>query len=386
MQIGARVWRVGYVLVAAAFLAAVARYYHPGTGFTALIEFPGRTHDVELPAVRDAPHYHHPDSGGYDGQFYAQLAVEPLLRDAAIDRAMDNVQYRARRILFSWTAYALGLGRPAWILQVYALQNVVAWCLLGWALCAWMPPATARNFALWSGCLLSYGLLSSVRYALPDGPSTLLIALGVLAAERGRHLLASLSVGLAALARETSILGATMLVRLVARQPRRWLLAGVCILVCLAPLALWMDYLRSIYRSTALAGGDHLTVPLSGVIWKMQRLRAEASIGGMSYPVVASAAALTAFVVQAALVLRELVRSSGRSAWALVGTSFVALALVTHRDVWAGTPGAFTRVFLPVTIAANVLLASRPRASWLLVAAANLAVIPGVLLLWAGWG
>jgi hypothetical protein len=65
-----------------------------------------------------------------------------------------------------------------------------------------------------------------------------------------------------------------------------------------------------------------------------------------------------------------------------VGVAFVVLAIVTHRDVFAGAPGAFTRVFLPVTLAANALLAARPRPAWWLIAAANLGVIPGVMLLW----
>ena len=390
-----RVWTVVQLLVIALFLAAVWQYYKPGVGFTAFIEFPGTSHDYELPSIRDVPHYHHPDSPGYDGQFYAQLAVDPLLRDAAIDRAMDNPQYRARRILFSWTAYAIGGGRPARVLQVYAFQNVVAWLLLAWLLCRWMPPTDGRRVALWAGCLLSHGLISSVRLALPDGPSALLVAAAVAvagvdaaspsphASARRTHTLraigAAFIVGLAGLARETSMLAGSMFVREL-RTPRRWLLAGLCLLLCILPLLVWMDYLRSIYRSITIAGADHLTTPFSGILWKMQRLRTEIA-GGVTYETVASAAALSGFFVQAGVIGRELVRSSGRSAWALAGASFVTLAIFTHRDVFAGSPGAFTRVFVPVTIAANALLASRPRPSWWLIAAANLSIIPGIMLL-----
>ena len=59
----------------------------------------------------------------------------------------------------------------------------------------------------------------------------------------------------------------------------------------------------------------------------------------------------------------------------------MTLAIFTHRDIFAGSPGAFTRVFVPVAIAANALLASRPRPSWWLIAAANLGIIPGIMLL-----
>ena len=113
----------------ALLLASVARLYHPPYGFTEMIGFasPGTG---ELPVLQAIPHYRHPPWGSYDGQFYAQLALEPLLRDPAIDAALDLAPYRARRILFSWSAWALGLGRPAWILQAYALQNVLFWLIL----------------------------------------------------------------------------------------------------------------------------------------------------------------------------------------------------------------------------------------------------------------
>ena len=85
---------------------------------------------------------------------------------------MDLAPFRARRILFSWTAYALGLGRPAWILEAYALQNVVAWLMLALLLTRWLPPAApVAALALWIACLFSHGLLWSVRFALLDGPS-----------------------------------------------------------------------------------------------------------------------------------------------------------------------------------------------------------------------
>src|SRR5262245_46415883 len=150
---GAQKWTAACVLVVAGFLATVARYYHPSYGFTAFLEFPAATHDSELPAVRNAPHYDHPGSGGYDGQFYAQLAVEPLLKNPEIDRALDNPPYRAHRILFPWIAWTMGLGRPAWILQAAAIENVLVWLAMAWLLWRLIRPATARAFVLWSGCL-----------------------------------------------------------------------------------------------------------------------------------------------------------------------------------------------------------------------------------------
>jgi len=108
-RIGRRGFTILRVACICAYLLAVLHYYRPGLGFTELIMFPESGHSYEVPAVRKTPHFDDPGSGGYDAQCYAQLAVIPLLTDPAIDRAMDQPAYRARRILFSWTAYVLGL-------------------------------------------------------------------------------------------------------------------------------------------------------------------------------------------------------------------------------------------------------------------------------------
>ena len=55
-----------------------------------------------LPELRAAPIFTYAD--GYDGHYYAQLAARPAVNDPALSGAIDNVGYRARRILFSWLA------------------------------------------------------------------------------------------------------------------------------------------------------------------------------------------------------------------------------------------------------------------------------------------
>jgi hypothetical protein len=378
----ARLWVGAYGLVIAAFIAAVGRYYHPAYGFTAFIEFPAAGHAYEIPAVRDAPHYDHPHSGGYDGQFYAQLAVEPLVRNPVLDTAVDDPPYRAHRILFSWIAYAAGLGNPAWILQAAALQNVIVWLLLAWLLWRWIPPTSGRNATLWAGTLLAHGTLMSVRYALPDGLSLLLVALAVLAMERGRPIAAGVVLGLAALARETALVAAGMFLRIV-RQPRGVRLAAWAGALTVLPLAVWLDYLRSIYRAKALAGGGHITVPFSGVLSEVESIAHHVSQGRL-LPLADETAALIAFTAQAAWIAWRVargIRDRDLPAWALVAPAFLLLALVAHPVVWDGAPGAYTRVAMPLTMGVNVLMAREPRVSWWWIALANLGVIPGVALL-----
>jgi hypothetical protein len=373
------------LLVVAGFLFTLRLYFHAGAGFTQFIEIAAATHDTEIAALRSAPHVHAPPPNGYDGQYYVEMAVDPLLRDPQIDRTMDLPAYRAHRILLPWIAYAVGLGKPAWIVQVFALENVFVWLAFALLLCRWMPPTTARGFVLWTGCLLSHGMLSSVRYALPDAPSTLLIALAVLAAERDRPLIAAAVIGVASLARETSLLAASVFLRWLLPDRRRWLLVAACLIVCVLPLALWLDYLRSIYRSDALAGTGNLTTPLVGLWWKLRHVRIDIAAGVPWYETVKSVTCLVGLAAQAAIVVRALIRRTTPSAWTLVAASFLVLGLCTHPVVWQGAPGAYTRVLLPLSIGANVLLARQPRASWRAIGLANLSAVAGVLIFAFGY-
>jgi hypothetical protein len=355
----------------------VSRFYHPGTGFTALIGFP-EGHDYEAPALRQVPHVDYPAWASYDGQFYAQRALDPFCRDPLVDRAMDLPPFRARRILFSWTAYLLGMGHPASIINVYAVQNVVCWLLLAVVLTRWMPPTTGRGLALWTACLFSHGVLWSVRFALLDAPSLLLTALAVWAVERGRTVLSAAIVGVSGLARETNLL-------VLASQPRPrdrrgWVRVVVAVFLAIAPLLLWEDYLRSIYRSTIFAGADQFMTPGTALAASWTAALAAARHEGFWSGDGLIFALLSSVVVQAAYVL---VRREYESAWWRVALPYVGLLLVLDRVLVNPHTGAITRVLLPLTVGFNVLLASEPRGTrfWPWFAAGNLHLLSALTVM-----
>ena len=185
-----------------------AQFYLPGKGFTCLILFGGKLGAAAHPGtqVRSTITWTQ-DSYGYDGQYYAQMAVKPLLMSRDLAAAMDNLPYRARRILFCWTAYVLGLGRPAWVLQAYALQNILAWLLLAWLLLRWFPPTDPSNLVRWAGVMFAWGLTMSVREVV-DGRTQ--PAADRLRAWRwpkqGRRWTSACVLGIAGLGRETNLL------------------------------------------------------------------------------------------------------------------------------------------------------------------------------------
>ena len=364
-----------YVAAVAVFLVSVGRFHRPNTGFTEMIVFGDQFDASVLPAVAAAPHYIHHQSPGYDGQFYAQLAVEPLLRDRRIDAALDNPPYRARRILFAWTAYLLGLGRPAWILKAYAFQNILAWLLLAWLLLRWFPPAAPRNVVPWIGCLFGVGLITSVRFALTEGPGLLLLLLGVRAVERGRPWLASGLMALAGLGRETNFVAGGLLLDRVPRGVRDGLVLGGRLAAAVLPFLIWTLYVRSLYPAFDYSNPDSFGRPFSAYVtkWSVTLSQLQAS-GWWGTWARFNLAALVSVTAQAGFLLA---RREWTSPWWRAGAAYCALMPFLSYPVWEGDPGAIMRVVLPMSVAFNVLVL-RSRWFWPLVIVGNLTVFHGI--------
>jgi hypothetical protein len=362
---------IGLVIL---FLAAVARFYHPGTGFTALIGFPPAG-PSEPPALQAIPHYQSP-LVSYDGQFYAQRALDPLLGDPTIDHGMDLAPFRARRILFSWTAYLLGLGRPAWILEAYALQNVACWLIIAVLVTRWLNPVSGRGLALWCAVLFSHGLLWSVGLALLDGPSLVLTMCAMLAVESNHPWRSAAIVGVAALGRETNVLVAVA--QPIPTSGRGWLRLVVSALLVVLPLLIWMDYLRSIYRSTTLVGTDSFVLLGTGLAsgWgealSVATRRWSDGIGPAC--IIVSLAAQAVFVF---------VRRDYASPWWRVACAYAVMLLFLDPVLAHPQTGAITRVMLPLTVGFNVLLAKelRPARFWPWFLTGNLHLLPALHVL-----
>jgi len=362
------------------FLWSVAQFHDPHTGFTSLIHFGDMFEAQTMPAVKALPRHIEWRSAGYDGQFYAQMATDPVLRDPATDHAMDDAPLRARRILFAWTAYVAGLGHPPWILQAYALQNVVNWMLLSVLLLRWFPPVTARMLALWFASLFTGGLIWSVRSALLDGPSLTLLALGMVALERGRGWLSAGIFGLAGLGRETNLLAvATQLGpnattwRTIVRQTAR-------IAIVVLPLVIWFDYIYSIHRNLVYTTGSTLSLPLVGYVWKWNATLVDLMAHGWPLRACLSLLTLIAISVQAVFLVCT---PSWKDAWWRLGFAYAVLMPLLGRPLWEGDPGTAVRVLLPMALAFNVLLrrCERPYRFWPLLVAGNLTIVQGVVML-----
>ena len=364
------------------FLLTIGQFYDSETGFTSLIIFGDRFYETSLPAVRDSPHYVYKNSSGYDSQFYAQLALVPLLRDRLIDRAVDTPPYRARRILFAWTAYVMGLGRTTWVLNAYALQGVVAWLVLTWVLLSWFPATTGRHGFLWVSCLFSSGLAGSVRMALLDAPSMLLIAVAVLAVERNRSRIGAAVLGLSGLGRETNLLAGGMLFEGRPRTREEWGRTVGYLAAVVLPLVCWALYVKSIYPTSPEPAPNNFAEPFLGYLSTARMTISEIATAGF-WPARFKVVVLATLTTQ---VLFLACNRMWRDPWWRVGAGYALLMPFLGLIVWDGHSGAVMRVLLPMTFAFNVLLLeTKSRWFWPLAIAGNLHVWNGIAVLEVPW-
>lgn len=389
----ARVWRgwrhlgrlrkaallLPHLLLTAMFIWCIAGFYDPATGFTSFVQFGQEFGPRALPVLSDVPHATEP-GWGYDGQFYAQLALDPLLQQSgALRVALDSPEYRGRRILFPAMAWVLGLGRPRLVLQVYSLLNVASWIVLACLLLRWLPAGSGRTLAAWAACLFNPGLLGSVRSALPDGPSVLLLVVGLVAVERHRPWLAGLLLGVSGLGRETNLLGGAMLL------PSRWhrqdlaRLAGRA-LVLLLPLGLWVAYLKTRGLPPDMSGARNFGWPLVAYVGKWVSTIGALRLGADHY-IWLSLLSGVALTTQAVVLA---VRRKWSSPWWRLGAAYALFGLVLGPAVWEGHPGAAPRVLVPMTIAFNVLLPGS-RLFWPLWILGNLSLVHGLEAIRVPW-
>ncbi len=367
-----RLIRVAGLAAVVAFLLLFARYYHPVYGFTPLIQLDASNDNYKIPEFRELPIYVHRETGGYDGLYYAQLAYHPTLDAPDLREAIDNLSYRARRMLPSTLAWVLAAGQKAWIARVYSVLNLVAW--LGLAALLWriLDVRDARGWLGWAGVMFSAGALISVRLALTDLIAVGFIAVAMTATERGRTGGATVALAASCLTRETAVLA------VIGAWERPWVSRRNLQLTLGAwvPLGLWLLYV--LWRiGPGNPGIDNLTLPVMGFVEKW--LEAIYSVGlHPDWPLTVSTLLCTlGLTVQAVYLITHRDLASG---WWRLGAGYTVLMFCLGRAVWEDFPGAATRVLLPLTLAFNVIAhRSRAATTWLLLG--NLTVLAGLVAL-----
>jgi len=380
---------VACVLCLGLFAYICSLFYLPGKGFTYLIEFGEREHARYLPQLQAVNHYELKDSGGYDAQYYAQIAMQPHLTDPALQGALDSVPYRARRILLAWTAYALARGDPLWALHIFSVQNIFCWLVLAALLWRWVPPVGWGNFFRWACLMFCFGLGCSVRGSLTDGPSLLLIACAAALVEAERLWLAALVLGISALARETNLLAGLMLFPVVpgwsatsgraeqsldsdaaggpsqraGRSRSTWPQVFGLGAVAVAPLIIWLAILHFWLRPPAGAsvtpldlGARNWALPFFGYAGRWRETFTDLGVHGFD---LVGRGELLVLVALTAQWLYLVLRPRWSEVWWRIAAPYAVLAVFLGQAVWEGYPGATARVILPLTAAFCLLVPLR---------------------------
>jgi hypothetical protein len=239
--------------------------YDPKYGWTRMIFFGSAYAEKSLPRLQRTRHYQSAapgDMNGYDGQFYAQMAIDPSLRDPAFPLAMDGPAYRGRRIGLPALSFVLGWGKPKRVLQVYALANLLFWFVLLGALLVLFRPWTGQQVLGLSAALLSDGVTVSMSRALLDLPATALLFLGL---ALGAWWKAGMFAA-ALLTRESSLLAIVGGVDW--RRPGQntdWKRVLGQLLVAVTPFALWLVYVHRLFPQGEGGGAGVFSWPFRAI-------------------------------------------------------------------------------------------------------------------------
>ena len=369
-----------YAATAAAAFALVlmtcALVWLPDYGLTRFINI-GREFVPRGTAVyRATPKYVTPAPGpdaGFDGQWYAELALDPLLRDPRLKVALDDPAYRADRVLLPAVAWLGGLGRPFWVLNVYAALNPICW--IGYVAILFVL-FRRHGWAGWAGfaaMLLTCGVIESMYGALTDFPAFVLMTLAAMIGGTG----GAAVEGLAALTREINLLGLAGLLEFEPPWREAFRKNLLRCLVAVGPFALWFCYVRwrlpspgshtlaALYASMA---GNNIDWPLHAIFRKLSEVLAFIWRGGVDWHRFYRSVELHALLTIIAT-LTQCLYLATHPAWKnrlwRVGIVFVPYFFFISYNVWE-SHFTVTRHALPITLAFNLLLALRPNRRWLI--------------------
>ena len=291
---------------------------------------------------------------GYDGQYYAALALDPLLRRPETVAALDAPLYRAGRIGVPLAAWLLAYGHPSVALVAY---QVLCWsgCLLAVYLTAvWL--VGERRPALWALAIaLSAGLATSMFRSTPDGVAVALILLALLLHARGRDRGAVVALVVATLVRETSIL-ASLAIAFIDLRQRRWRQALVAVGAPLLVCGAWQLYLRLHLAGVhADRGTGAFGVPFAWLPRKLSRL-AETGLTAGRMELLGLIALAACFVALALVAVRFPRWTASEATFVAFGALAVGLGFPVYVEVYA-----HTRVLLALPALALLLAAGEPR-------------------------
>ena len=260
----------GVVAVVATLTAMLPALRPAGWSLTILPRVEAKT-ELAAVAQRHDPGFRTVPTGGYDGQWYWGIAIDPIGTGDA-HQAFDEASYRYGHPLLGWLGWALSGGQaraaPA-ALTVVGLLSIfaaaVAASLLG----------LSRGSGGWEGLFVAVnpGLVYSAAHFLGEPLSAALLLGGLLAWTRDRRVAAAVCFGFLVLAREQFLVVPFAVAGWELWRGRARLRDLVPYAACVLPAVGWWIYARLQLGAWFTSARDSAFVfPFSG--WKRALLDA----------------------------------------------------------------------------------------------------------------
>lgn len=201
-------------------------------------------------------------AAGYDGQFYYQIARDPL--HAA--QFLDQPAYRYQRIVYPLLVAALSVGQARLIPYMLLLVNFVS-VVLGTELVARL--LIKKKLSPWFSLAfgLYFGQAASFLCDLTEPLTYFLVCLGLLLLLRKRLTCAAIIWGLAVLSRETAMLFPLGYIAMYLYQ-RRWQNASRLLLLSIVPTAAWYFIVGLHFHTNGLDGAPPFEwIPFQGLFY-----------------------------------------------------------------------------------------------------------------------
>lgn len=268
------------------------------------------------------PHFRTAAAGGYDGQFYWAIALDPL-PTGRLASAIDKPSYRYGHPLYAWAARLVALARPRWVAAALAVVGLAS-LAAGAAIAAAVGGRRAHGWRDGLFVAVNPGLVVAAAHDLAE-PLAAALLLGVVATYTSRRRRALVLCALLPLAKEPLLLvPAGIAARELVRGDRK---AAAAFGASLLPALLWWTYLRVHLGAWFTSGTTALASPLSG--WA-------SSLGGPNPRHLAplGAALLALVLVLLLLAAVRALRSRGAVAVAYLALAAVAACLAPNAT-WA---------------------------------------------------